>query len=510
MEFFKYLSKSRDGGWALQATGEPDAFDLDYWLVSEAKGFRACSAHLEQELRAYWGLKRYRPARTDHLNLVLANLLIADRRQRRKGVKFHRQARAYGRKTAEWPEFLSARTLVAVVDGLEDLGYVETLPGAFDMASHTGFLSQVRPTGKLRGLWKAFDTAPVDIKLAPETPVVELRGKKPSRGKGPFVEPIHSERFMMIEGRVRAYNEYLSKQSISLDFERQPRGPMECRVHRVFNDETADVQTFSRGGRFYGAFWQDFRDDRSRLLINGEPVVELDYGSFHIRMLYHLNGMPCVTEPYEIPGVRDFLDDRFASEQRGFVKELTIRLINSDGHQVRALGTATGDDIEREFGVRLHGALPLKVVLDVIRKFHAPVAKGLGRGVGLTLQNLDSEICDQIHHAMMGHDIPVLSVHDSFIVGRSAEDELRSAMIQFYKSVLATEFDPKIKKVEPDPRKMIPVKRESVSFDSLYTTIASETGNSLSRRVLPREVPLDNGASNDLKWLEDAMRERVV
>ena len=507
MDLFKYLSKSRDGGWPFQPTGEPDAFDLDYWLLSEAKGFRACSAHLEQELRAYWGLKRYRPARTDHLNLVLANLLITDRRQRRKGVKFHRQARAYGRKTAQWPEFLSARTLGAVIDGLEDLGYVETLPGAFDPPSGTGFLSQVRPTQMLRDLWKALDASPVEIKPAPGTPLVVLRGKKPPRGDGPFIEPIRSEKFMAIEDRVRTYNEYLSKQSISLDFEPKPRGAMDCRVHRVFNDETAEKQMLSRGGRFYGAFWQSIRDDRSRLLINGEPTVELDFGSFHIRMLYHLNGMQCVDAPYEIPAVREFLDEKFASEQRAFVKDLTNRLINSNGHQVRALGTATGDDIEGEFEVRLKDGLPLKVVLDVIRDVHAPVAKSLCRGLGVTLQNLDSEICDQIHRAMMGHDIPVLSVHDSFIVGRSAEDELRSAMIQFYKSVLATEFDPKIKKVEPEPPKMIPVKRESVSFNSLYTT---ETGNSLGRRILPREVPADDGNTNDLNWLENAMKKIVV
>jgi hypothetical protein len=510
MNYFKYLSNSRDGGWSFQKTGEPDAFELEYWIQSNGAGFRACSAQLEQELRDHWALQRYRPTRTEHLNLILANLIVADRKQRGKGVKFHRQANAFARRTAEWPEFLSARTLSAVVDGLESLGYVEVLLGAFDDASHNGFLSQVRPTDKLRNLWRAFDTAPVDIKPALDTPLIVLRGKKPSRGKGPFVEPIHSEKFMAIEDRVRAYNEYLSRQSISLDFESQPRGAMSCRVHRVFNDETAEIQTLSRGGRFYGAFWQRIRDDRSKLLINGEPTVELDYGSLHIRMMYHLNGMSCIADPYLIPELSDFLDDRFASEQRDFVQELTFRLINSNGRQVRALGTATGEDIEREFEARLKDGLPLKVVLDVIRDAHAPVANGFGKGVGVALQNLDSEICDQIHHALMEQDIPVLSVHDSFIVGRSVEDELRSAMIHFYKSVLGTEFDPVIKKVESDSCKVIPVKEEPASLDSEYATIVAEVGINLGRKVRRTEAPSNNKKYDDMSWLEDEIRKYVI
>ena len=94
MDIFKYLSASRDGGWVIQKNGLPDAFELFFWAQSDAPEFHACSAQLEQELRDHWALQRYRPGRTDHLNLILANLIIADGKQHRKGVKFHRRAGA--------------------------------------------------------------------------------------------------------------------------------------------------------------------------------------------------------------------------------------------------------------------------------------------------------------------------------------------------------------------------------------------------------------------------------
>ena len=156
---------------------------------------------------------------------------------------------------------------------------------------------------------------------------------------------------------------------------------------------------------------------------------------------------------------------------------------------------------------------PLKVVLNAIRDVHAPVAKGLSRGIGLTLQNLDSEICDHVHHALMVQDIPVLSVHDSFIVGRSVEDELRSAMVDLYKTVLDTEFKPVIKKVETDPPKLIPVKLEPDLLESLHPTITSKTGNSLDGAGCFVEASVEDERRSDgsgLKGLEEGMRRLVI
>jgi hypothetical protein len=80
-----------------------------------------------------------------------------------------------------------------------------------------------------------------------------------------------------------------------------------CGLHRVFN------RSFKFGGRFYGAFWQSLaaKEDpekpdkpvlRPHLTINGEPTVELDYGSCHARMLAAELGVDLGEDPYAIGG----------------------------------------------------------------------------------------------------------------------------------------------------------------------------------------------------------------
>ena len=62
--------------------------------------------------------------------------------------------------------------------------------------------------------------------------------------------------------------------------------PRRRAYHRVFNCD------WTRGGRWFGVFWQGLpKDLRRHLLINGEPVVERDYRACHLRLLYAQAGI---------------------------------------------------------------------------------------------------------------------------------------------------------------------------------------------------------------------------
>jgi hypothetical protein len=83
-------------------------------------------------------------------------------------------------------------------------------------------------------------------------------------------------------------------------------------LYRVFNNGT-----FDHGGRFYGAAWQRLPASwRRRLLIDGEPVAELDYGAFHPRLALHL------LDRVEAP-----LDPYVAIE--GLPRDLAKRVVNA-------------------------------------------------------------------------------------------------------------------------------------------------------------------------------------
>ncbi len=79
------------------------------------------------------------------------------------------------------------------------------------------------------------------------------------------------------------------------------------RVCRIFNNED-----WKQGGRIYCAWWHGCpKELRKYILINGEPVVELDFSAIHVLLLYaHLG--------------ENFLDDGSDAydENRGFKRDV--------------------------------------------------------------------------------------------------------------------------------------------------------------------------------------------
>jgi hypothetical protein len=66
-------------------------------------------------------------------------------------------------------------------------------------------------------------------------------------------------------------------------------------IHRIFNDD------FENGGRFYGAWWQSLPGDlRKYILIDNQATIELDYGGFHIALLYAIEGIDYFKEDQNI------------------------------------------------------------------------------------------------------------------------------------------------------------------------------------------------------------------
>ena len=79
---------------------------------------------------------------------------------------------------------------------------------------------------------------------------------------------------------------------------------------------------------------------------------------------------------------------------------------------------------------------------DAITEFHAPIAHHFYTGVGLRLQRIDSDIAElvMLHFATKG--IPILPLHDSFIMHHGYESELAQQMDLAFQKV--TGYQPKI------------------------------------------------------------------
>ncbi|MBY5775940.1 hypothetical protein HFN59_02225 [Rhizobium leguminosarum] len=182
-------------------------------------------------------------------------------------------------------------------------------------------------------------------------------------------------------------------------------------LYRVFSD------VWSLGGRFYGGAWQGVpKGERKHFIIDGESVVEHDYKNNHPSILYIAEGKPLDLESgydaYEIDGFRD---------QRLACKRALNIMLNA-----RDYGKAVG-------AVREHVASgtyeEAKELVEAIKIKHADISHHFFSDVGLKLQRMDADMCQQVLNEMtVKRGETVMSIHDSFIVRTSVADELARVM----------------------------------------------------------------------------------
>lgn len=185
-------------------------------------------------------------------------------------------------------------------------------------------------------------------------------------------------------------------------------------LYRVFNNGS-----FAEGGRFYGGWWQGLRKaDRKRLLINGEPTVELDFKSMHPRLCYQFEQIPLAPDidPYLIPGLPESV--------RELVKAAVVRLLNAaPGKSPKAPDGAAST---------LPPGMSWPQLLRKVEAHHRPIAAWFRAGRGMRLQHLDSAIAHTVLHYLTIRGIPCLPVHDSFIVAQSQQRMLGQTMMLAY------------------------------------------------------------------------------
>jgi hypothetical protein len=178
-------------------------------------------------------------------------------------------------------------------------------------------------------------------------------------------------------------------------------------LHRVFTDN------LKLGGRYYGASWQMFSENlRKHLFINGYPVVEWDFSG------------------------------RFGSRQeRPYLKLVSLLMINKKTRQglLRAM--------KKTFAANQLDIPPDEQIERMVARFntaHDQINRYFCSDIGLRLQYLDSQITSDILDYFLEKGIPVLPIHDSYIVAEQYEDELYEVMKEKYRDHMG--FDPVIMK----------------------------------------------------------------
>jgi hypothetical protein len=183
-------------------------------------------------------------------------------------------------------------------------------------------------------------------------------------------------------------------------------------------------KSWVQGGRLYGPWWQSLnKQERARITMDGEAVVEEDYSQMHPRLMYAGIGKPTDVDAYRsIPG---YTEDRRPDFKKAFHTILNAASWNS----------AHGS-IKHQLGISDQDATDM---IRAIKAAHPLVKHLFHTGLGLRLQNIDALAAKSVMTEMMvKKGVPVFPVHDSFLCPASHLDTLKSAMETAYKTALSS------------------------------------------------------------------------
>jgi hypothetical protein len=200
--------------------------------------------------------------------------------------------------------------------------------------------------------------------------------------------------------KCKAVNEYLYDHSVPYK---------EKEYYRVFNEN------FKRGGRFYGPWWLHHipSELRQYILINGNKTVERDYSSLIIHQIYNELGLNYYEENTYSPDPY-ILKDVAPSERKlnKAIIQISLNCRNFDGLDGALIGefrkgNLKGKKPKKEETIRR---------LNIFREMNPKISRYVYSNCASRFQFQDSEIARSIINKCMYRLIPVLCVHDSFIV----------------------------------------------------------------------------------------------
>ncbi len=187
--------------------------------------------------------------------------------------------------------------------------------------------------------------------------------------------------------------------------------------------------------------------DRKRILIDNEPVVELDYSAMAVRMLYNQRGIdpPKQHDLYKPDLVFEehwpTANDAFAGRMREAVKRATTIMWNT-ASRAEAYGAVRGSFHQEHPALgRTLAAADLSVdnLLDRIEAAHPQLADDFYSLAALDIQTLDGQIMLDVLDECTSHGIPVLGVHDSCVCKAIQSTEVERFMVEMYREVMGYE-----------------------------------------------------------------------
>jgi hypothetical protein len=435
---------------------------------------------------------RKRDIKRTHVKVVLLDLYVAWTEDPAQKIVFSRNKNDYKARSRYNKLHISSLT-IEVVDTLEEAELVETKLGFYDRRKGgQGRKSRMWPTERLIKHFREARFSPLDIRpLATRTAVILRKNDDDGHTKDIEYEDTDATREM--EAMLGRYNTLLRRTFIDIpileDFGRlnneadRKQGKAVSQrdkfIRRIFNRGS-----FECGGRFFGGWWQNCpKEWRSHIFIDDKPTNELDFSGLHIVMAYAKKGIvywdAVRSDPYEIEDI-PFLQD--SVQRRNVAKSLMLVLLNANDRK-KAFGAfrreASVGTPEKKFKDD-----QLEIIYGALAKKHPEIVEFFHSDAGIQLMNLDSKITAKILDTFTERNVPVLTIHDSYIVQAGNEGWLEELMKQSYEEILGVplilpkqekdamqpikEVEERIKDIENKLMAWMPYAEVKQHFDNLH------------------------------------------
>lgn len=335
--------------------------------------------------------------------------------------------------------------MIELVNTLVDEGLIDKQVGS-EAARKT---TRIWPTQALIDEFLQVDFSEFDIDSTVEREVVVLNQKgfddiesedKNKREKVKAIDYDDDDFAPIKEMRadLRAYNGLLSKTYVDVG---SLEKPFVVRKSKQANREDTFVPIdqrskfvrrifyrgdWSLGGRFHGGFWQQIGSEyRKDILINDQRTVEIDFSGMHISLAYGLEQHQPPKDPYDIGPMHEMLGVK-ETEQRPIVKQLMLCAINAEGKE-KSFKAFRQSQPAKTIQKSLKDE-QLQMLLDAFCEKNAVVQSYIASDSGVSLMAVEARIAARVINHFVKRDLPILTIHDSYIVQFGKDEELIEVM----------------------------------------------------------------------------------
>lgn len=308
---------------------------------------------------------------------------------------------------------------------MEDLDIITTDIGGKFIGKDTRAPSTIKATAKIAEYLPCIDDWSV-LRLEDEsTGSIIIKDKKDdAQADAEWMERVENEmsriNVMVQSERVTIKGNVVNEVDLSKRSAITLHTPHHRTLRRIFNGN------HQSGGRLYGGFWQNLpKDKRGLIRIDGEPVVNVDYGQLYLHLAYADAAKRSPPgDLYDLTG-KDHLRDDWPVLRQGrkvmvnalFFARKPMKQWPGDFHNHHALRACFPPDKKAR-----------DAVADIKQRHAAIAADWFEQGRGLELMRRESDILVAVLLRLIALGIIALPIHDSVIVRQDLAEDVRQIM----------------------------------------------------------------------------------